>query len=531
MFTVYTVPCLSFMITLASSARILLVAPTFHINSHTLEIVAVGEEMVSRGHEVYMVTAEEEAGREQIKQQKKTSAIVELLYKRKYVEDVSWPDIERKLMHIMVNGAMSDLGALRKLFSLISNLMHNECKSALENTELLNKLRSLIFDLAVVNRFAPTYCLFLLPHHLQIPYVSVGSLLETFLSASPTLPSFTPNLFMELTEEMNFRERVYNFLFYTVTGILNNLEPSFLVDHELLHQYAPDASSYKELMDHSQLFFVTRDHLLEWPIPVFPNVIFLPPLNCKPAKPLPNELNEIAAAAKNGIIIVSFGSFSSYQPPETANKMLAAFRQLKQTVIWRATFDGDDEIPANVHVLSWLPQNDLLGHENTVLFITHSGNNGQYEAVYHGVPMIAFALQPEQYHNAHRIFAHGFGLPLNITEFTAEQLLNAIRDVINNKTYSDNVKKTSAILRDNPMTPRQTVAYWIEHVIKFGSDHLRSHAQNLAWYEYFMVDVLLFLSILLIVLMSIMNLVLKYCLIWTRRLIFRNKFDVKKKMK
>jgi glucuronosyltransferase len=50
------------------------------------------------------------------------------------------------------------------------------------------------------------------------------------------------------------------------------------------------------------------------------------------------------------------------------------------------------------------------------------------------------------------------------------------------------------------MTPRQTVAYWIEHVIKYGHEHLRSHAMDLAWYEYFMIDVFAFLAAIVVVL-------------------------------
>ena len=41
-------------------------------------------------------------------------------------------------------------------------------------------------------------------------------------------------------------------------------------------------------------------------------------------------------------------------------------------------------LPKNILVEEWVPQNDLLAHPKVVLFITHGGNNGQYEALYHG---------------------------------------------------------------------------------------------------------------------------------------------------
>ena len=99
--------------------------------------------------------------------------------------------------------------------------------------------------------------------------------------------------------------------------------------------------------------------------------------------------------------------------------------------------DKDFKMPSNVKFMSWLPQNDLLAHNKTKLFITHGGMNGKtefshihpvqnliftvsfpiyiaiilrtknglvftglHEAVYQGVPMLCVPLFGDQPRNA-----------------------------------------------------------------------------------------------------------------------------------
>ena len=41
----------------------------------------------------------------------------------------------------------------------------------------------------------------------------------------------------------------------------------------------------------------------------------------------------------------------------------------------------------------------MPGHPKTKGFITHSGTNGTYEAIYHEVPMVGFPVFADQPHN------------------------------------------------------------------------------------------------------------------------------------
>ncbi|KAI0213329.1 UDP-glucuronosyltransferase 2A1, partial [Lamellibrachia satsuma] len=149
----------------------------------------------------------------------------------------------------------------------------------------------------------------------------------------------------------------------------------------------------------------------------------------------------------------------------------------------------------NVYLLPWLPQNDLLGHPNTVLFITHCGINGQYESLYHGVPMLGFPLFGDQPHNAFRMVDRGYGTEMNILAFTSDELVNNIHKVLHEKSFKMATQKASDILKSRPMTAQDTAAYWVEHVLKYGGKHLRTGAMDMPLYQFLMLDILLFVLV------------------------------------
>jgi glucuronosyltransferase len=51
-------------------------------------------------------------------------------------------------------------------------------------------------------------------------------------------------------------------------------------------------------------------------------------------------------------------------------------------------------------------------------------------------------------------------------------------------------------LRDQPRTPLEQAVYWTEYVIRHkGAPHLRSAVVDLAWYQYFLLDVIAVLAL------------------------------------
>lgn len=84
----------------------------------------------------------------------------------------------------------------------------------------------------------------------------------------------------------------------------------------------------------------------------------------------------------------------------------------------------------NVKVVPWMPQNDVLGHPKTRLFIGHAGLNGMFESIYHGLPMILSPFFGDQFDNARFAKAAGFAEVLPVKKATAEELVSVIHKVL-----------------------------------------------------------------------------------------------------
>lgn len=76
-------------------------------------------------------------------------------------------------------------------------------------------------------------------------------------------------------------------------------------------------------------------------------------------------------------------------PEQVRRAFVQTFSKLNERVIWKWEKDeGMPDLPPNVKLVKWVPQQDLLGHPNIRLFITHGGLLSTEEAVYHGVPVL-----------------------------------------------------------------------------------------------------------------------------------------------
>ena len=131
--------------------------------------------------------------------------------------------------------------------------------------------------------------------------------------------------------------------------------------------------------------------------------------------------------------------------------------------------------------------------------------------------MIIFPLWTDQPANAAAAETKGIGIRMDISDFNSEALLSNIDKLLHDPTYKRNARLSSAILRDRPHTAAQRVSAMIDHVIKYGDEHLRTGAFELSTAQFFMFDIFAFLLTACIAVLLAVILMCYCCYLTCRR--------------
>merc|ERR1712224_854307 len=146
--------------------------------------------------------------------------------------------------------------------------------------------------------------------------------------------------------------------------------------------------------------------------------------------------------------------------------------KLRQRVIMRFDPKYLPYKPNNVLVEEWIPQQEILAHKKTLLFVSHCGMTGILEAIYHRVPIVGIANFADQIDNAVRIQDKGLGVSVSKHDLNADKIYDAIQEVLKNDSYRNEVNRIANIWQDQPRTPIDEATYWLELLIKYKNfDH------------------------------------------------------------
>uniref|UniRef100_UPI00001A0C4A UDP glucuronosyltransferase 5 family, polypeptide A1 precursor n=1 Tax=Danio rerio TaxID=7955 RepID=UPI00001A0C4A len=346
---------------------------------------------------------------------------------------------------------------------------------------------------------------------------------EGHFAIAPSPLSYIPVPGVELTDKMSFLQRVKNVLIYLISQIQMQImvEPIYA---PFCHKHFGPNVTYFSLFQDADIWLMRNDFTFEFPRPTMPNIVYMSGFQCKPAKPLPNDLEKfVESSGEHGVIVMSLGTLIAQLPQDMTDDIAAAFAELPQKVIWRYTGPRPVTLGNNTLLVEWLPQNDLLGHPQIKVFVAHGGTNGIQEAIYHGVPILGLPLVFDQPDNLFRMEAKGTAKIVDIATLDKTVFLEALKEVLYNPSYRENMQRLSKLHHDQPLKPLDRAMFWIEFVMRNkGAPHLRTQSFRMSWIEYHSIDVILTLMVTGFVFALVIAYTIKYfCLCVFRKKVKR----------
>lgn len=133
-------------------------------------------------------------------------------------------------------------------------------------------------------------CMFGIAHRLNAPVIALSScaMMPWYYHrlGNPQTPSFTPALFMGYSDNMNFRQRISNWLAFYGMKLLyytfSDTDSNSLIKKHI----GEDVPDVRELAKKTSMFFVNQHYSLGGTKPLVPSVIELGGIHIKDQKPL-----------------------------------------------------------------------------------------------------------------------------------------------------------------------------------------------------------------------------------------------------
>ena len=426
-------------------------------NSHIVSFVRLAKILRSRGYHVHLlIGADADAG--------------------------SWDELDHifDVVHLYPSANRSDIDYANVMLDLagkspyefvlwITENMLSQCDALLSRPGVLVDMQRERYDLLFTDFV--NNCGRIVSDYLNIPTIvhsTVGYFSDTAMF--PDMPSFIPVSPMSQLEpgKMSFSKRIENSVEYVVMNTL--WYPQFFGRFQSLREkYQMNSSLDVQKSYLRTLVLVRGDFVLDYPRPVMPNVVTIEGVFFDDPKPLPHDIAKfVDGAGSDGIIVVCFGTMIGHLDVKRNELYARVLARFPQRVVWRVTGTRPVSLGNNTLAVDWMPQNDLLRHASTRLFVSHCGLSSTMEAAHNAVPVVAMPICTDGFRNALKLTRAGMAFSLDFKTLTEDSLESAIWKVLNDPRYKRNASRVAALLNDTLVPPRDKFLYYVGYVIRHG---------------------------------------------------------------
>ena len=471
-----------------AALNVLLIA--LPVAGHMSPSLALGEELVRRGHVVTLLTTTDSTAEKKMMEKVKVRGMTYVIARESLVAAQLAAKARTRKQEI------NALDLARKLMTFLPQEM------AILGKSLDRYLATNSVDIMVGEDFVEpvVQCLGIQRNVKRV-------LLSTTLQYQPhTVPSWPwPGMIAgSVSDNLTFLQRLkltlagaaFRFFFRNVIGHFMFSSIQGYCPSVTLTQATAASGVYMPQIVPSVIGF-------EYPRTLSPLTTYVGPLLTRNPDPISTDLQEwLDSKEEQSVVYASMGSHMILNK-EQGNAILNGVLSTNYSLLWslresnRGILDGVELDVKRVQILNWAPQLAVLGHRAIRMAVVHGGMNGIHESLYSGVPLIVLPINGDQMANAGRVHHQGLGIHLQDSNVTESSVFETIKQ-IDKGAYRENVQRLKKIFVDGG--GRERAAELIEFYAEIGYSHLvPAYAKyDWSWVQYYNVDVYLAMTLLLL---------------------------------
>lgn len=450
---------------------------------HQIPVLAVGEELARRGHNVTFFTTEIE-GSNTVPHLPERLGMRFLSAGRDYFT-------RREIEHMTYEmKGKSTFEVVMPAANLLSQHIYNIRKG-------IERLNGSDWDFVMMDVLFHSFS-------SLVRYVS-SKWGEKVLVTSPILmpltatdPSWCCASFGRLhyTDNVDFVQRLLNVAVYCpIVSVMSHWLPKYFDtcsnDGEKDCMMLQDESIFPGVLNPLVIFTA---YGLDYPRAYLPTVHYVGPALMQSLPPLQDTLQQwLSRKTKGSVIYISMGS-TAQLTKDLGSAIVEGILLTQWDVVWslretnRDILEGVELDKSRFFVSQWISQQAVLQHTAVGLAIMHCGLGGIQEAIYHGVSPICIPFVVDQFPIASIIEHRGVGIRLDDGNITKEQIFSSVK-ALESGEYRQRAVRLGKILRH--AGGARKAADLVEHYAEVGYHHLvPAYAKyKWSWVQYYNVDV------------------------------------------
>ena len=461
---------------------------------HQFPLIALGEELVRRGHHVVMLGPVTEG-----------SSVLPKLPESvgiKFIESGKIPQTDmRKVSKIGANIT----SFLHMLLNAWKSLEINTTQDyAVFTRRAVEQMNGSEWDYAVVDiSIGPViYTIFKLwgADKAMINYSPLPLLV-------PLPPWPFPAMMAPFSDNMSFWNRLANSLIYYPmhkTGELLAIHLIKLMDPEF-NVSEVDGNMMTDVVGVKNPVLLNTVIGFAYPKTILPLQHYVGPMFIKKQPKLAPDLQDwLKGKPKQSVVYISMGSTAELTPLMAQALLGGVVAETEYSVVWalresnRDALEGVDLDPERVFLAGWIAQYSLLQHPSIAMAILHCGIGGVQEALYHQIPVICLPYGFDQFDTALRLETQGLGIQMLPKEVSREKVVKAVTRVKVGE-FNRKVKRMSKLLRSGGGAEK--AADLVELYAEVGHHHgvPAFIKYRWSWVQYYNVDVWVVMVAILVI--------------------------------